>query len=201
MGVVNRIQNAWTRLQQFNPGTLQLIAADGSTVTLLGRGGGDRVMVLPQAATVMGSLVALALADQAITNTPSVVNFDTTLSDIGNVAIRSGGTFTILKDGLYTVIAGLNASQLQNNSILTTWGMQDGVAIPASSLISDMGNAGTSDSPLFALFLRPMQAGESFNIEAVTSVANGCRLDYVAAAPPAPAAPAARISITGFFGA
>ena len=63
MGIVNRIQNAWTRRQLFNPDTLVLAADDGFTTTVNARGGQDYVMRLPPAGQLSGVYVALATVD------------------------------------------------------------------------------------------------------------------------------------------
>lgn len=202
MGIVNRIQNAWTRLQQFNLDTLQLIAADGGKITVNGRSGlGDITVLLPAPGSRMGAFVALATVDQTMTTTQAQIEYDLTVVDLGGVISRVGGLFTVLRDGLYSITAEQNVFQLQNNSIYTTWSEINGVAVPNSASISDIGNTGTSDNPIFFLFYFPFVVGDTFNLQGITSLSNGARLDAVAAAPPVPGVPASRISIDAYFGA
>jgi hypothetical protein len=197
--VINNTQNEWVKRQLFNPDTLVLRASDGKQTTVNARGGEDYAIRLPMAGSLSGAMVSLATVDQQITNVAATILFDLDVENAGGLITRSGGEFTVVKESSFTIQAEANALQQQNNSILKIWAEVNGVAIPYSTSISDIGNASTTDNPIFFIFFYPMTVGSVFRLRGITSVANGCSLDAVAAAAPAPAAPAARISIVGYL--
>lgn len=200
MGLINRIQNSWTKRQLFNPDTLVLRAVDGSEITVNARNnGGNATYTVPPAGTRIGAHTALATVDQTMTNTAATINYNTTVNDFGGVVSRAGGVFTILKTALYSIMAECTVFQLQNNSIFTMWAEVNGVPIPYSASVSDIGNANTTDNPIFFVFYFPMTAGDVFQFRGITSVANGARLDTVPAAGAVPEVPASRINIDAFL--
>ena len=196
MGIVNRIQNAWTRLQQFNPNTLVLVAADGFETTVNARGGEDYTIRLPMAGQIFGVFVALATIDQTLTTTPATIAIDDTRSDYGGVMSRVGGEFTVLKEASFTLLAELNLLQQQNNSITTVWIEVDGVPIDWSGTLADIGNAGVSDNPQIHLLYYPLFPGNVIRLRGVTTLSNGVKLDAIPAAPPAAGVAGARLSFT-----
>lgn len=196
MGIVNRIQNAWTRRQLFNPDTFVLGAADGFTTTINARGGQDYVMRLPAAGQVIGIYTALATINQTLTTTAATIAIDTTLRDAGNVLSRTGGAFTVLQEAAFTLLAEVNLFQLQNNNITNIWLEVNGVPIDWSGTLSDIGNANISANPQIHLLYYPMVPGDVIRLRGITSSANGVRIDAVPAAPPASGVAGVRLGFT-----
>jgi hypothetical protein len=199
VGIVNRIQNAWTRLQQFNPNTLQLIAADGYKTTVNARGGQDYVVRLPTAGSIIGVYVRLATVDQAVSTTPVTVNTDLLVGDAGGIMSYAAGEFTVLKAASFSLLAELNLLQLQNNSISYVWLDINGVRGTWSGTVADIGNAGISDNPQVNLLYYPLAVGDKIRMRAVTSLSNGVRVDAVPDDGVHGGVPGVRMSFTAFL--
>lgn len=135
-------------------------------------------------------LEAIATADQQISNTTNAITLDTTTISRGPGLTRSGPTVITSKAGAITMTVQAQIRQDQNNNLTTIFFVKNGVAIGTSG--SRYSAAAANDqNVLFILFTDICAAGDTYQVQGITSVANGATLDYNAAAAPVPAVAAA----------
>ena len=199
MGIVNRIQNAWTRRQLFNPDTLVLHSVDGNNVTVNARPGrtGDEVVTLPVVGTVVANALFGSNTSQTISTAPVTVAFQTDAPTNNNIN-RVGNEFTLVNAGYYNILIEIHIEQGAPNNVLKCWAEADNVAINFAGTTVEAKSAGDVTATMF-LATHKAAAGEVVRVRALATVANGAIFSAIAAAGGAPPIAGIIISFVGYL--
>ena len=199
MGIVNRIQNAWTRRQLFNPDTLVLHSVDGNNVTVNARPGrtGDEVVTLPVAGTIVGFALSASNTSQTISNAATTVAFQTDAPGNNGVE-RIVNEFHIAKAGYYIILVEIHVEQLANSNILKCWVEANNVAIPYAGTTIEIKTQGDVASTMFLANHKAVD-GEVVRVRALCSAANGAQFSALPAAGGAPPIAGIIISFIGYL--
>ena len=199
MGIVNRIQSAWTRQQLFNPDTLVLRSVDGNNVTVNARSGrpGDEVVTLPVAGTIVAFALFGSNTNQTISNAVATVAFQ--MDSPANVGItRIVNDFTLEKAGYYNILVEIHVEQGANSNALKVWAEADNVAINFAGTTVEAKQSGDVIATIF-LATHKAAAGEVVRVRALSSVVNGTIFSAIPAAGGAPPIAGIIISFVGYL--
>jgi hypothetical protein len=199
MGIVNRIQNAWTRQQLFNPDILVLRSVDGNDVTVNARPGrpGDEIVTLPVAGTVVANALFGSNTNQTISNVPATVAFQID-SPTNNNINRVNNEFTLVNAGYYVILVEIHVEQGVNSNVLKVWAEADNVAINFAGTTVEAKQSGDVIATMF-LATHKAAAGEVVRIRALSSAVNGAIFSAIAAAGGAPPIAGIIISFVGYL--
>jgi hypothetical protein len=206
MPEVKNIQNAWTKRQVFNPDTLVLAGPGGQMVRIntqpvppAGTDGVEYEVQLPSPGTTIGGISSINSFNQNIGTVVQTVTFSEDVQQFGNAPHRNGGTFTIQQSGKYYVGVSLHIEHLQTNNTTRFWLLRNGVAsVPYFGTTMDLKQQGDIGSLNFQGYL-DFNEGDQIIIRAVASLANGCRLQALAASGEAPAVPGSVAQFIGYL--
>jgi hypothetical protein len=142
-------------------------------------------------------LVCSANANQALTNAPTVLNFDTNnVGPFGQIS-RSGTDIIIGVSGFYAFSFQPQLLQNTANQLTTFWARKNGVDVPSSGFrFRSTGNNDTLVQPWSVT--ASLVSGDIIRFVAQTSVALGSTLEATVAGGGIPAIPALRLDVRGY---
>lgn len=199
MGIVNRIQNAWTRRQSFNLDTLILVGSSGQQITVNANPleTDDIVTYLPEGGAVIALLGAYNSVSQALDNVELTISFNTLGAlQYGNAISLAASQFTILKRGLYELTAQFLLTQNVNSNITQIWIRRNGSAA-ANSGSEFSAKTGGEVSGLTTFAAGILEVGDVIDLQALCTNNNGSTLTFIPAAGNVPAILGARVFFRG----
>jgi hypothetical protein len=151
------------------------------------------------AGRLIAALTSSGNADQQLTKSVVEIAFDTDdVAAYGTIA-RAGNKFEISAGGagLYLFELQPQVTEASPSNITTMWAVLNGTAVPNSAVRNS--SSGTNETYVNPLIVSmDLVDGDVVSFSTITTIANGCKLDYTAAVGPAPATPAVILDVKGW---